>query len=103
LLLSEVARKGRRFRRTSVPENWYYLSGLNIMVENGVGKCIVHFNAEELTALDWESEPARMEITAKDLLDVAKTLSDHPITNQRRLAPIEFMKLVIVRLGLEEM
>lgn len=105
MLLSEAAKTGRRFRRKSNPEIWFYLEGTSIMfVFDGSkappGKCT--FNAEQLIAGDWEPEPKLMMLSAQDLLDAAKNLNNDPITHQRRLAPIEFTKLMIRELGLEE-
>ena len=107
MLLSQAAKTGRKFRRSTEPDRWYYLKGKTICRQarepnpDGVSEGWSP-NAEELIASDWEAEPKVISVSQKDLLEVARTLSNHPITNQRKLAPVEFMKLVIEELGLEE-
>lgn len=113
MLLSEAARSERRFRRACEPDRWYWLEGRQIFANvlpgdairtpNGTtGKTPVCITAEQLVATNWEPEPKEIKITVADLYGVARALSNHPITNQRRLSPMEFMKLVAEELGLEE-
>jgi hypothetical protein len=107
--LSEVARTGREFWRTSEPHLIYFLSGKQVrghkIVNNLRTKLAddIHFYAEQIIATDWVAQPKKIEVTEADLMAVARILSEHPITNQRRLAPVEFMKLVVEELGLNEL
>jgi hypothetical protein len=111
MLLSEAAKTGRKFRRKSEQTIWYRLSGKSVYrcpigdpagetCEQGWENATI--DAEMIVANDWEAAPKIIQITSNDLMDVAKTLSNNPICNQRRLPPVEFMKLVITELGLEE-
>jgi len=106
MLLSEAARTGRKFRRKSDPSVWYWLEGKHVMRKHPNpmldGSCGWQPDAEQLISNDWEAEPKKVEVTEQDLMDIAKTLSLHPITNQRRLAPTEFMKLVAEELGFKD-
>lgn len=106
MLLSEVARTGRRFHRKSEPELWYRLNGKDIQFDCAEENCWTTlnpgFDAEQLVAADWESEPKKIEVTAADLLDAAKAISNMPIVHQRRFSPVEMMRMVIDELGLKE-
>lgn len=107
-LLSEVARTGRRFRRTTEPETWFELQGKNVVYWDATacGNRGIwtkqEVNAEMLVANDWESEPRKIEVTAADLLDAARAVSNDKIVHQRRFSPVEMMRLVIDELGLKE-
>ena len=102
MLLSEAAKTGRKFRRKSEPETWYWLEGSSMRFRDKTGVYSRPISAEMLVATDWEAESKIIQVTAEELMVVARNLSSHKIVNQRRLAPIEFMKLVIEELGLNE-
>lgn len=99
MLLSEAARSGRKFWRKSEPTTLFWLEGKQIRYGNptgGDGLYFLHqgFNAEELTAQDWDVEPKSIMITAKDLRSCIVQLG----SKTRR--PDEIVNLIIEELEL---
>lgn len=105
--LSEVARSGRKFRRLKEPKRWLWIIDGQFKTDgiNALGGApmtmTIQISAEEVIAADWESEPKRIEVTAEDLREAAKLVSNERIVHQRRFSPVEMMNLVIPLLGLD--
>lgn len=105
MTLSEAARTGRKFWRKSKPEQVYWLAGLHVMTPHptlpGSAQGWVP-NAEELCALDWEAEPLALLLTAADVIRAARTPNVEKLATSRKLAPVEFARLLCIELGLLE-
>lgn len=98
--LSEAARTGRRFRRRSQPDVWFYLNGKDMRRIDGDLSVMVTIDAEMLVSTDWESEPLRLELSADDIFRHARNLEE--LASKRRLSGVEFARLLCVELGLIE-
>lgn len=104
MLMSEAARSGRNFRRTSIPEIWFQLSGKEFLATSDVGNAKawykVSIDAEQLVATDWEPEQVRLLLSAEDLLLHSRALDE--VVCKRRLSAREFAQLLCIELGLLE-
>lgn len=98
MTLSESARTGRKFRRTSEPEIWYWLEG-NQMIREKPGQWQI-ITAEMLIALDWQPEPLKLELTAADIIRAARQFDS--LASTRKLSAAEFGKMICQELGLLE-
>jgi hypothetical protein len=96
--LSEVVRSGKKFKRTEW-KDWALLQGKSICMSDGKELVV---DAEMLLSNDWEYEPKKMELSAQDMIDVAKIVARRPITQHRRFSGVEWAKLMIEELGLGE-
>lgn len=104
MTLSEAARTGRKFRRTSEPDYWYRLVGRTVVQFHPTGAGIeVHIDAEQIVATDWEAEAQKIQITAQDLIDCARSIAKtNQVITSRKLSATEWAKLFIEELGFEE-
>lgn len=101
MLLSDAAKTGRKFRRRSEPDCWYWLEGTNIRwMSPGIDPTSAFIDAEQLVATDWEAEPLKLEVTADDVIRAARELDT--LCSQRRLSAAEFGKAICIELGLLE-
>lgn len=100
MLLSDAARTGRKFRRTSEPKAWYWLEGQLVFKSDGASRESVYLNAEQLIATDWEAEPLQMMLEAADIIRAAR--EHDQLASTRRLTATEFAKLICQSLGLLE-
>lgn len=100
MLLSEAARTGRKFRRTTQPDIWYQLEGKAIQYVDRNVRGVPVIDAEMLVSPDWEPEPLQLTITADDLIRAARAFDD--IASKRKLSAVEFAKLLCQNLGLTE-
>lgn len=99
--LSQAAKTGRKFRRKSEPGLHYWLSGKSILRTDGTDVHEgVQFDAEQITALDWEADPLSLMLNADDIVRAARVHDQ--LTSQRRLSAAEFAKLICIELGLTE-
>jgi hypothetical protein len=100
--LSEAARTGRKFRRKSIPDVWYWLEGKEIKIIGGYidRAAEAMIDAEMLVATDWEPELLKLEVTSDDIMRAARQLDD--LVSKRRLSAAEFGKHLCFELGLIE-